>query len=61
MIFQEISPDSLSESEAESSCQEWSQEQCVMYKQEEESNDLKPLTGELTSDRDSSNAVKGGN
>ena len=31
----------------------------MKYKQEE-SNDLKQLTGELTSDRDSLNAVKGG-
>ena len=45
---------------AESSYQELSQEQGVKYKQEE-SNDMKQLTGELTSDRDSSNAVKGGN
>ena len=45
MIFQKISPDSLSEPEAESSYQELSQEQGVKYKQEE-SNDLKQLTGE---------------
>ena len=50
----------LSKSEAESSYQELWQEQGVKYKQEE-SNDLKHLTGELTSDRDSLNAVKGGN
>ena len=41
----------LSESEAESSYQELWQEHGVKYKQEE-SNDLKQLTGELTSDRD---------
>ena len=50
----------LSESEAESSYQELSQEQGVKHKQEE-SNDLKQFTGELTSDRDSLNAVRGGN
>ena len=60
MIFQRIRLNSHSESEAESSYQELSQEQCVRYKQEE-SNDLKQLTGELTSDRDSLTAVKGGN
>ena len=58
MNVQRIRPNSLSESEAESSHQELSQEQCVKYKQEE-SNDLKQLTRELTIDRNSI-AVKGG-
>ena len=53
MIFRRIRPNSLGESEAESSYQE-------LWK-EQKSNDLKQLTGELTSDRDSSNAVRGGN
>ena len=60
MMFHRIGPNSLSESEAESSYQELSQEQGVKYKQEK-INDLKQWTGELTSDRDSLNAVKGGN
>ena len=59
MIFQRISPKTLSESEAASSYQESSQEQRVKHKQED-SNDSKQLTGQLTSDRDSSNAVKSG-
>ena len=32
-----------------------------MKHKQEESNDLKQVTGELTSDRDSLDAVKGGN
>ena len=47
MIFHRVRPKSLSESEAESSYQELSQEQCVKYKQED-SNDWKQLAGELT-------------
>ena len=63
-FFKNLGELSLSESEAESSHQKLTQEnklskvskeQDVKYKQEESSN-LKRLSGELTSDRDSSNA-----